>query len=80
MAAGVAKTRASAQRIAGDFAMANAAWLETSVTTLAASPTMSADGAGVVVECGECSGDADKKWRRVDGEREQQPAEDADTE
>jgi hypothetical protein len=39
-----------------------------------------ADDPGVAVECGECSGDTDEKGRRVGGEREQQPAEEADSE
>ena len=39
-----------------------------------------ADDAGVIVECGECGSDADEKWRRVDGERKQQPAEEAGAE
>jgi hypothetical protein len=35
------------------------------------------DDAGALAICGECSGDADEKRRRVDGEREQQPTEEA---
>ena len=38
------------------------------------------DDAGAIVERGEYSGDADEKWRRVDGEREQHPAEEAGAE
>jgi hypothetical protein len=38
------------------------------------------DHTGAVVERGERSGDADEKWHHVDGECEQQPTEEADSE